>query len=146
MLQLAVATNKQTYDRMRDPLAERDVAVGVLTRRISLVGAWPVARAEHTEPEGVLEEPSAFARCVVYVVGVDGLVQRLAPQLGAAGGVEPDDGVVLAVDFGPSGEATVDVVDGTVIVVVGDEQHEMDVEGSADASISNGVLTIEVEQ
>ena len=59
---------------------------------------------------------------------------------------EYDDGVVLAVDFGPSGEATVDVVDGTVIVVVGDEQHEMDVEGSADASISNGVLTIEVEQ
>jgi hypothetical protein len=59
---------------------------------------------------------------------------------------EYDDGVVLAADFGPAREAAVDVVDGTVIVVTGDDQHELDVEGDASAFITNGVLTIEVEQ
>jgi hypothetical protein len=58
---------------------------------------------------------------------------------------EYDDGVVLAADFGPSGEAAVDVVDGTVIVVTHDDQYELDVEGDAKAFISNGVLTIEVD-
>jgi hypothetical protein len=53
------------------------------------------------------------------------------------------DGTVLAADFGP-GEATVDVVDGTVIVVVGDDQYEFDVPGAARASVNNGVLTVEV--
>jgi hypothetical protein len=59
---------------------------------------------------------------------------------------EYDDGVVLAADFGPSREAVVDVVDGTVIVVTDDDQYELDVEGDASAFISNGVLTIEVAQ
>lgn len=53
------------------------------------------------------------------------------------------DGTVLAADFGP-GEATVDVVDGTVIVVAGDEQYEFEVPAGASASINNGVLTVEV--
>lgn len=59
---------------------------------------------------------------------------------------EYDDGVVLAADFGPSREAAVDVVDDTVIVVTDDDQYELEVEGGANAFISNGVLTIEVEQ
>jgi hypothetical protein len=59
---------------------------------------------------------------------------------------EYDDGVVLAADFGPSREAAVDVVDDTVIVVTDDDQYELEVEGDATAFISNGVLTIEVEQ
>lgn len=64
---------------------------------------------------------------------------------------EYDDHVVLAADLGPTGDASVDVVDGTAIVVVdaleGDEQYEFDVPaGEAAASISNGVVTVEVER
>jgi hypothetical protein len=58
---------------------------------------------------------------------------------------EYDDGAVLAADFGPAADAAVDVVDGTVIVVLGDEQHDIDVAGASNAFISNGVLTIEVD-
>ena len=58
---------------------------------------------------------------------------------------EYDDGAVLAADFGPAGEAAVDVLGDTVIVVVDGEQHELDVEGDANAFISNGVLTVEVD-
>ncbi len=63
----------------------------------------------------------------------------------AVGRYEYDDGVVLAVDFGPSTEATVETVDGTVIVVTRDDQYDLDVAGGADAFINNGVLTIEVD-
>jgi len=58
---------------------------------------------------------------------------------------EYDDGAVLAADFGPAGEAAVDVLGDTVIVVVDGEQHELDVEGDANAFITNGVLTVEVD-
>ena len=60
-----------------------------------------------------------------------------------------DDGSVLAVDFGGVGtECSVDVVDGTVIVVVGDQQHEFDIPvqaSDAQAFMQNGVLTVELE-
>ncbi|WP_254768715.1 DUF7127 family protein [Salinilacihabitans rarus] len=60
-----------------------------------------------------------------------------------------DDESVLAVDFGPVGpETSVDVVDGTVIVVVRDDQYEFDLpERATDAQafIRNGVLTVELE-
>jgi HSP20 family molecular chaperone IbpA len=58
---------------------------------------------------------------------------------------EYDDRAVLAADFGPAGEAAVDVLGDTVIVVIDGEQHELDVEGDANAFISNGVLTVEVD-
>ena len=58
---------------------------------------------------------------------------------------EYDDGAVLAADFGPAGEAAMDVLGDTVIVVIDGEQHELDVEGDANAFISNGVLTVEVD-
>ena len=58
---------------------------------------------------------------------------------------EYDDGAVLAADFGPAGEAAVDVLGDTVIVVIDGEQHELDVEGDANAFINNGVLTVEVD-
>ena len=58
---------------------------------------------------------------------------------------EYDDGAVLAADFGPAGEAAVDVLGDTVIVVIDGEQHKLDVEGDANAFISNGVLTVEVD-
>ena len=58
---------------------------------------------------------------------------------------EYDDGAVLAADFGPAGEAAMDVLGDTVIVVIDGEQHELDVEGDANAFINNGVLTVEVD-
>ncbi|WP_276271923.1 DUF7127 family protein [Haloarcula litorea] len=57
---------------------------------------------------------------------------------------EYDDSVVLAADVGPETDASVDVVDGTVIVVADDEQREQDVPEGARAFINNGVLTIEL--
>jgi hypothetical protein len=58
---------------------------------------------------------------------------------------EYDDEVVLAADFGRSTDAAVDVVDGTVIVVAGDDQYDVEVGDDARAFINNGVLTIEVD-
>ncbi|WP_324758065.1 DUF7127 family protein [Haloarcula sp. GH36] len=58
---------------------------------------------------------------------------------------EYDDSIVLAADVGAADDASVDVVDGTVIVVAGDEQHEFDVpDKDARAFINHGVLTIEM--
>ncbi|ELY49523.1 DUF7127 family protein [Natronolimnohabitans innermongolicus] len=62
---------------------------------------------------------------------------------------EYDECSVLAVDFGADhAEASVDLVDGTVIVVVEDEQYEIELpDGAGDAHtfIKNGVLTVELE-
>ncbi|WP_254271064.1 DUF7127 family protein [Haloarcula marina] len=59
---------------------------------------------------------------------------------------EYEDSTVLAADVGFVGDASVDVVDGTVIVVAGDEQFEQEVPESAGARafINNGILTIEL--
>jgi hypothetical protein len=58
---------------------------------------------------------------------------------------EYDDESVLVADFGPT-EGSVDVVDGTAIVVVDGEQFEFDVPtGEARATMNNGVVTVEVE-
>ncbi|WP_436344329.1 DUF7127 family protein [Natronorubrum sp. FCH18a] len=60
-----------------------------------------------------------------------------------------DDSAVVAVDFGArETEASVDLVDDTVIVVVGDEQYEFDLPDGADDAhtfMKNGVLTVEME-
>lgn len=55
-----------------------------------------------------------------------------------------DDGVVLAADFGYVEDASVDVVDETVIAVVDGEQYDVELDGDARAFMRNGVLTIEV--
>jgi len=59
---------------------------------------------------------------------------------------EYDDSVVLAADVGVADDTTVDVVDDTVILVTGDEQHEQPLPENSDARafINNGVLTIEL--
>lgn len=58
---------------------------------------------------------------------------------------EYDDEMVLVADFGHV-EGSVDVVDGTAIVVVEDEQYEFEVPSGTDrAVINNGVVSIEVE-
>ena len=56
------------------------------------------------------------------------------------------DRVVYAADLGPADDITVDIVDGTVMLVHGDEQADFEVPeaGSAEATINNGVLTVEV--
>lgn len=65
---------------------------------------------------------------------------------------EYDDESVIAIDLGgETGDATVDVVGGTAIVVIeteeGERQEEFDLPSeSARAFIRNGVLTIEVGQ
>jgi len=59
---------------------------------------------------------------------------------------EYDDSVVFAADFGPGQDASVDLLDDTVIVVVGDEQYELEIEGDTRAFIKNGVLTVEVDR
>ncbi len=63
---------------------------------------------------------------------------------------EYEDSSVVVADVG-SVEGTVDVVDGTVLVVVpgsdGDDQYEIDVPGEeAKAVMRNGVVTVEIER
>ncbi|MFC3959458.1 hypothetical protein [Halovivax cerinus] len=57
---------------------------------------------------------------------------------------ELPEGGRIVVDFGPdAGDATVDVVDDTVIVVTGDQQFEFDLPPEATSVTErNGVLTI----
>lgn len=60
---------------------------------------------------------------------------------------EYDDAVVLAADIGITGDATVDVVDDTAIVVVEGEQYDFEIPaGDARAFIRNGVLTVEMSE
>lgn len=56
------------------------------------------------------------------------------------------DEVVYAADVGVTADASVDVVDDTVIVVTDNDQFEIEAEGDAQAFIHNGVLTIEVDE
>jgi hypothetical protein len=59
---------------------------------------------------------------------------------------EYDDETVLVADFGTT-EGSVDVVDGTAIVVVDGEQHEFDVPSGVDRAVmNNGVVSIEMER
>ncbi len=73
---------------------------------------------------------------------------QFTEQAGAVTRYEYDNAVVLVADFGAAAsDGSVDVVDGTAIVVVGDRQEEFPVpEGAVEASINNGVVTIEVDQ
>mgnify|MGYP000297794026 CR=1 FL=1 len=70
-----------------------------------------------------------------------------AEQAHVARRYEYEDQTVIAADFGPGAEPSVDVVDGTVIIVAGDDQHEYDVpEGAVETFTRNGVVTIEVSR
>lgn len=55
------------------------------------------------------------------------------------------EAVEFVADLGPGTDASVDVVGDTVIVVSDDEQYEITGVDGASASITNGVLTIDVE-
>ncbi len=73
--------------------------------------------------------------------------QRFVENDGPVSRYDYDDVVVFAVDLGSARDADVDVVDGTVMVVIGDQQYEFEVPaGDAEAFIKNGVVTVEVRQ
>ena len=56
---------------------------------------------------------------------------------------EYDDENVIAVDFGPGVEASVDVVGDTAIVVAGDQQFEFEIPAEAtEVTANDGVLVI----
>ncbi len=59
---------------------------------------------------------------------------------------EFDDRSEFVADFGPEREASVDVLDDTVIVVTDEDQYELEVDSDAQAFIRNGILTIEVDE
>jgi hypothetical protein len=69
--------------------------------------------------------------------------QQLADDVGLRR-YDYGDETVLAADLGPGRDASVDVLDDAVIVVVDGEQYDLDLAGDAQAFIRNGVLTIEV--
>lgn len=58
-----------------------------------------------------------------------------------------DDRTVIAVDFGPTVDPIVDLVDGTAILIVGDQQRELDLPaGEVEAFNRNGIVTLEVRE
>lgn len=69
--------------------------------------------------------------------------QQLADDVGLRR-YEYEDETMLAADLGPKTDASVDVLEDAVIVVVDGEQYDLSVSGDAQAFIRNGVLTIEV--
>lgn len=73
--------------------------------------------------------------------------QRFAERDVVARQYEYADGDVLAFDLGAGTAGAVDVVDGTLMVVVDDEQFEMDLPDGrpAQATINNGVVTVEMD-
>ncbi|MFD1515065.1 DUF7127 family protein [Halomarina rubra] len=73
--------------------------------------------------------------------------QRISEGDGPLRRYDYSDRTVFAADLGAGVDADVDVVDGTVMVVVGDDQYEFSVPaGRAQAFIKNGVVTVEVSQ
>ncbi|WP_222918668.1 Hsp20/alpha crystallin family protein [Natrinema sp. SYSU A 869] len=77
--------------------------------------------------------------------------EQFTPEEGqVARRYEYDDSTVMAVDFGTEeADASVDIVDGTVIVVIADDQYEIELPADTEnphTFIKNGVLTIELEE
>ena len=58
---------------------------------------------------------------------------------------EYSDRMELAADFGPAADISVDVVGTTVIVVADGETYDVEVDGTPQAFIKNGILTIELD-
>lgn len=59
---------------------------------------------------------------------------------------EYDDRTEYVVDFGVGVDAAVDLIDDTAIVVAEGEQHDIEIPGNSQVFMTNGVLTIEVEE
>jgi len=72
---------------------------------------------------------------------------QYADRAPAARRYDYDGRTVIAADFGPAAAPSVDVVDGTVIIVHGDDQREVDLpDGDVQTFTRNGVVTIEVRR
>ena len=74
------------------------------------------------------------------------LIEQLDAQDVAVDRRPVEGGVEYVADFGAATAASVDVVGDTVIVVAGEDQYELPVDGDAQAFMQNGVLTIEVNE
>lgn len=60
--------------------------------------------------------------------------------------IEDGDRDVLVADFGAV-SGSIDIVDGTAIVVIGDDQYEFEVPAGSDSAVmNNGVVSVEVER
>lgn len=73
--------------------------------------------------------------------------QRFAERDIVARQYQYADGDLLAFDLGAGTTGAVDVVDGTLMVVVDDDQFEMDIPDGrpAQATINNGIVTVEMQ-
>ena len=71
-------------------------------------------------------------------------LQRIDEEDGIVREYDYGDEHLITIDFGEGyGDATIDVVDDTAIVVVNDEQFDVDIPADAsDVTANNGVLTI----
>jgi hypothetical protein len=79
---------------------------------------------------------------------MSGFTERFARRENVvASRYEDGDRVVFVADLGGAAEVSADVVDGTAIVVHGDEQYEFAVpDGDATVTVNNGVVTVEVRR
>ncbi len=59
---------------------------------------------------------------------------------------EYDDRTEFVVDFGLRGDATVEAVGDTAIVIVDGKQYDIDIDEGAQVFMNNGVLTVEVRE
>lgn len=60
---------------------------------------------------------------------------------------EYDDATVFVMDTGAGTDASVDIVDGTAMFVVGGKQYDFDLPaGDAQAFMKNGIVGVEVER
>ncbi len=58
--------------------------------------------------------------------------------------IDRPDSTSMVVDLGTSAGGSVDIVDGTAIVVIGEDQYDIDLTGSVErAALNNGILTID---
>ncbi len=58
--------------------------------------------------------------------------------------IDRPDSTSMVVDLGTSAEGSVDIVDDTAIVVIGDDQYDIELTDSVErAALNNGVLTID---
>ena len=59
---------------------------------------------------------------------------------------EYDDRTEFVVDFGTGFDVALDIVDDVAIIVVGDDQYEVGLDGNERVFMNNGVLTFEVRE
>lgn len=74
-------------------------------------------------------------------------LNQFASETAVATRFDYEDRTVFAIDFGEDETVSVDILDGTAIIVSGNEQQELTLpSGTVDTVNNNGVLTIEVRE